>query len=312
MKEELKEYPGWSIETLPPEGDRPATVYVWEGEKRYARPLTDPNLARAEKMAINTVRNTIRDRELKKLERRKKAAEPDRGELDLFVKQMPPTTSTAVPDDYSDRIKRARGRLALTQQALADRLGVSFATVNRWENAQTKPSRFYWTQIENVLYGRDCDGHPHIEAILWDNRTHRLPSYSPVPQEQEVVEGDGQEVDDVTDVEAAYRAMDVAQLNLSQANSQFDNAYRRLRWAQDKDRRRQEAAKWRDKGFRRGVRLKDNLGDLWDVVSDPSTSYASPLDAIVVKAYRLRSGEREYTELRLNGDLTFEIVPKDG
>lgn len=256
MKDELKEYPGWFIETLPPEGDRPATVYVWEGEKRYARPITDPNLARAEKMAINTVRNTIRDRELKKLERRKKAAEPDRGELDLFVKQV--------------------------------------------------------LRIAGVLYGRDCDGHPHIEAILWDNRTHRLPSYAPVPQEQEVVEGDGQEVDDVTEVEAAYRAMDVAQLNLSQANSQFDNAYRRLRWAQDKDRRRQEAAKWRDKGFRRGVRLKDNLGDLWDVVSDPSTSYASPLDAIVVKAYRLRSGEREYTELRLNGDLTFEIVPKDG
>ncbi len=63
----------------------------------------------------------------------------------------PPASSMAVPDDYPDRIKRARGRLGLTQQALADRLGVSFATVNRWENAQTKPSRFYWTQIEKLV-----------------------------------------------------------------------------------------------------------------------------------------------------------------
>lgn len=58
--------------------------------------------------------------------------------------------STFVPEDYPVRIKRIRGRLALTQQALADRLGVSFATVNRWENAQTRPSRFYWTQIEKL------------------------------------------------------------------------------------------------------------------------------------------------------------------
>lgn len=34
-----------------------------------------------------------------------------------------------------------RGQLGLTQEALAERLGVSFATVNRWENKQTHPSR---------------------------------------------------------------------------------------------------------------------------------------------------------------------------
>ena len=44
-------------------------------------------------------------------------------------------------DDYAERIKRLRGEIGLTQQALADRLGVSFATVNRWENGQTKPSQ---------------------------------------------------------------------------------------------------------------------------------------------------------------------------
>jgi SNF2 family DNA or RNA helicase len=53
-------------------------------------------------------------------------------------------------DDYAERIKRLRGDLGLTQQALADRLGVSFATVNRWENKQTKPSRVYWGQLQQL------------------------------------------------------------------------------------------------------------------------------------------------------------------
>ncbi|MCL6613252.1 MAG: DUF3883 domain-containing protein [Firmicutes bacterium] len=53
-------------------------------------------------------------------------------------------------DDYPDRIKQLRGILGLTQQALADRLGVSFATVNRWENGRVKPSQFYWNQLKEL------------------------------------------------------------------------------------------------------------------------------------------------------------------
>lgn len=53
-------------------------------------------------------------------------------------------------DDYAERIKRLRGEINLTQQALADRIGVSFATVNRWENKQTKPSRLYWSQLHQL------------------------------------------------------------------------------------------------------------------------------------------------------------------
>ncbi|MEI6150040.1 MAG: SNF2-related protein, partial [bacterium] len=53
-------------------------------------------------------------------------------------------------DDYAERIKRLRGEIGLTQQVLAERLGVSFATVNRWENHQTKPSRLYWNQLQQL------------------------------------------------------------------------------------------------------------------------------------------------------------------
>ena len=52
-----------------------------------------------------------------------------------------------VPDDFSDRIKRLRADLGFTQVGLADRLGISFATVNRWEKGKARPSQLYWNQI---------------------------------------------------------------------------------------------------------------------------------------------------------------------
>ena len=64
-------------------------------------------------------------------------------------------------DDYPDRIKQFRGRLGLTQQALAQRLGVSFATVNRWENGQTKPSQLSWNQLRNLESGVEEEPPPH-------------------------------------------------------------------------------------------------------------------------------------------------------
>ncbi len=40
----------------------------------------------------------------------------------------------------SEEIKQLRNKLGLSQEQLAKRLGVSFVTVNRWENKKTKPS----------------------------------------------------------------------------------------------------------------------------------------------------------------------------
>ena len=54
---------------------------------------------------------------------------------------------TTLPADYPSRIKSIRERLDMTQVQLAQHIGVSFATVNRWENAQTKPARLAWRQI---------------------------------------------------------------------------------------------------------------------------------------------------------------------
>ena len=52
-----------------------------------------------------------------------------------------------LPADYAARVRSVRERMALTQVQLAARIGVSFATVNRWENGQTRPARLAWRQI---------------------------------------------------------------------------------------------------------------------------------------------------------------------
>lgn len=43
--------------------------------------------------------------------------------------------------EYPEVLRGIRGALDLTQEALAERLGVSFATVNRWENGANRPQR---------------------------------------------------------------------------------------------------------------------------------------------------------------------------
>jgi SNF2 family DNA or RNA helicase/DNA-binding XRE family transcriptional regulator len=61
-----------------------------------------------------------------------------------------PILTTEPKNDYSSQIRQLRSSLGLTQQSLAQRLGVSFATINRWENGQTRPSAFYWKQLRQL------------------------------------------------------------------------------------------------------------------------------------------------------------------
>jgi DNA-binding transcriptional regulator YiaG len=50
--------------------------------------------------------------------------------------------------DLPALVKEVRRQLALSQEDLARKLGVSFATVNRWENAQVRPSKLARAQFE--------------------------------------------------------------------------------------------------------------------------------------------------------------------
>jgi putative transcriptional regulator len=48
---------------------------------------------------------------------------------------------------YSELVIVLRRQLALSQEDLARQLGVSFATVNRWESGHSKPSRLARAQL---------------------------------------------------------------------------------------------------------------------------------------------------------------------
>lgn len=40
---------------------------------------------------------------------------------------------------FADQVKKLRSQLACSQEELARELGVSFATINRWENGHREP-----------------------------------------------------------------------------------------------------------------------------------------------------------------------------
>lgn len=41
---------------------------------------------------------------------------------------------------FGERVKQVRSELKLSQEDMAKELGVSFATINRWENGHTHPT----------------------------------------------------------------------------------------------------------------------------------------------------------------------------
>jgi DNA-binding transcriptional regulator YiaG len=49
---------------------------------------------------------------------------------------------------FPEQVKAVRTALNLSQEELAHALGVSFATVNRWENGKTNPSKLAQRQFE--------------------------------------------------------------------------------------------------------------------------------------------------------------------
>jgi superfamily II DNA or RNA helicase len=59
--------------------------------------------------------------------------------------------------DFANQIKRLRARIGLTQVNLAERLGVSFPTVNRWENAKSRPSQLSWNRLLELAGDANSD-----------------------------------------------------------------------------------------------------------------------------------------------------------
>lgn len=60
--------------------------------------------------------------------------------------------------DPAALIREVRGRLGLTQEKFAARLGVTLPTINRWENGRTKPSPLALRTLREVVASMGAEG----------------------------------------------------------------------------------------------------------------------------------------------------------
>lgn len=68
--------------------------------------------------------------------------------------------------DIPHLVRELRERTGLTQEKFAARLGVTYPTINRWENGRAKPSPLALKQIEDLLRGLGEKGRDLLEAFL--------------------------------------------------------------------------------------------------------------------------------------------------
>jgi transcriptional regulator with XRE-family HTH domain len=77
-----------------------------------------------------------------------------------------PTAQANVPR----LIRTMRRRLGLTQEKFAARVGVTFPTVNRWENGKARPSPLALQKIENTLHEMGKDGADLLKRHFHERR----------------------------------------------------------------------------------------------------------------------------------------------
>lgn len=68
--------------------------------------------------------------------------------------------------DIPRLIRELRLRTGLTQEKFAAKLGVTFPTINRWENGRAKPSPLALKQIEDFLRDLGENGRDLLEVFL--------------------------------------------------------------------------------------------------------------------------------------------------
>lgn len=60
--------------------------------------------------------------------------------------------------DFAPLVRELRKRLGLTQEKFAARLGVTFPTINRWENGRVKPSPMAVQHLRDFVREMGKDG----------------------------------------------------------------------------------------------------------------------------------------------------------
>ena len=71
--------------------------------------------------------------------------------------------------DIPRLVRELRDRMGLTQEKFAARLGVTFPTINRWENGRAKPSPLAMQKIEELLRSMGERGNDLLIEIFGEN-----------------------------------------------------------------------------------------------------------------------------------------------
>ncbi|RLB95960.1 MAG: transcriptional regulator [Deltaproteobacteria bacterium] len=70
--------------------------------------------------------------------------------------------------DIPRLVRELRNRTGLTQEKFAARLGVTFPTINRWENGRARPSPLAMEKIEALLRSMGARGSDLLAELLGD------------------------------------------------------------------------------------------------------------------------------------------------
>ena len=63
-------------------------------------------------------------------------------------------------------VRELRERTGLTQEKFAAKLGVTFPTINRWENGRAKPSPLAMQKIQELLHSMGENGADLLKLIF--------------------------------------------------------------------------------------------------------------------------------------------------
>lgn len=66
----------------------------------------------------------------------------------VVLQELSKTDMAKAPEHFAETVKEVRQQLGLSQEELAHELGVSFSTINRWENSKTVPFKLARRQFE--------------------------------------------------------------------------------------------------------------------------------------------------------------------
>ncbi|MBR9985049.1 MAG: helix-turn-helix transcriptional regulator [Desulfosarcina sp.] len=70
--------------------------------------------------------------------------------------------------DISRLVRELREQTGLTQEKFAAKLGVTYPTINRWENSRAKPSPLAMEKIEALLRSMGERGSDLLAELLGD------------------------------------------------------------------------------------------------------------------------------------------------